>query len=264
MFEKALIEKGYKVMLSDLDATIEQQQSALKADLVILSLPIEETPKIAAQIAPQLTANQIFSDFTSVKTQVVPAMLSTQAEVISCHPLFGPMESMAGQNLVLLPVRQSFGLHALQSLFGQLELKVNVIEPWQRHDAMMSLLQGLIHFVHIVFAHTLRVNEVDLHELVNIASPVYKAQFAFACRILNRDPSLYAHILMDNPANSTILKIFVEEAKKIEQMLEGKNIDAFVEDFQQTRDFLGDLAKEFSTESEYMVEKMADRERSKL
>lgn len=47
-------------------------------------------------------------------------------------------------------------------------------------------------------------------------------------------------------------------------MLEGKNIDAFVEDFQQTRDFLGDLAKEFSTESEYMVEKMADRERSKL
>ena len=89
-----------------------------------------------------------------------------------------------------------------------------MMADWKKHDETMSVIQGLMHFIHIVFSRTLQSRDVDLQTILSVCSPVYQANFAFACRILQRDPKLYTDILMDNPENESILKSFLDEAKQ--------------------------------------------------
>jgi len=258
MFAQALQKIGFEVQVSDENTPTITEDLLKTCDWVILSVPIEKAPALAKTLGLKLREDQIFSDFTSVKTQIIPAMLESKASIISVHPLFGPMENMKGQNLILLPVRPKENLNLLKEIFHHLGLRVKDLKDWKKHDPMMSMLQGLIHFMHIVFSHTLKFCSADVEELIDFASPIYRANFAFACRILNRNPELYGHILMDNPQNLTFLKNYIAQAEKTLKQIENQHFDQFVADFLQTKNYLGGLAEEFALESEYLVEKMVE------
>ncbi|MCP4296464.1 MAG: prephenate dehydrogenase/arogenate dehydrogenase family protein, partial [Proteobacteria bacterium] len=116
----------------------------------------------------------------------------------------------------------------------------------------------LMHFLHIVFTQTLFSKDVDLDTLLSICSPVYQANFAFACRILQRDPHLYTHILMDNPENVGILKSFIDQAKNSLKLIQNKDETAFKENFLHYREFLGEHAEEFSNQSDFLVDKLRE------
>jgi prephenate dehydrogenase len=107
-----------------------------------------------------------------------------------------------------------------------------------------------------MFTQTMRSKAVDLTTLLSICSPVYQANFAFACRILQRDPHLYTHILMDNPENIAVLNHFVYQAQESIKLLQNKDEKAFMKQFLENREFLGDHGKDFSNQSDYLVEKM--------
>ena len=187
---------------------------------------------------------------------MVPEMLKTDACVISCHPMFGPMADMTKQNIVLLPARPGKFLSKYQRLYQELSLNAVIIEDWKKHDESMSFIQGLMHFFHIVFTQTMRSKDVDLSTLLSICSPVYQANFAFTCRILQRDPHLYTHILMDNPGNIPVLNHFVKKAQESIKLLQKKDEDSFIREFLESREFLGEHGKEFSDQSDYLVEMM--------
>ncbi|PCI28268.1 MAG: hypothetical protein COB67_06730, partial [SAR324 cluster bacterium] len=199
MFEKHFKALGKIVTVSDEASLSQEKKLVIESDLVIISVPLGAAKEVIKRIKPWLRKDQLLSDFTSVKTKVVPAMLETEASVISCHPMFGNMSEIKGQNIVLMPVRPGKFQAKLRRLYEDLGLSVVVMDDWKKHDQSMSFIQGLMHFLHIVFTQTLHSKDVDLKTLLSICSPVYQANFAFACRILQRDPHLYTHILMDNP-----------------------------------------------------------------
>lgn len=258
MFKREFRRLGKDVLISDLDSRRTEKGLVVKSDLVIVSVPIDESAKVVKRISPWLRENQLLSDFCSVKSKIIPSMIETEAAIISTHPMFGSMPDISKQNIILLPVRGKKWLGRYQRLYQDLGLNVVVMDDWKKHDVSMSFIQGLMHFFHIVFTQTLKSKHVDLDTLLSICSPVYRANFAFTCRILQRDPHLYTHILMDNPENVVVLKGFIDQAQDSLKLIQKKDETAFMENFVSYRDYLGDFGKIFSDQSDFLIEKIKE------
>lgn len=258
MFEQCFKHLGKTVLISDVDTVSSEKSLVTQSDLVIVSVPIDESIKVVRRISPWLRENQLLSDFCSVKSKIIPSMLETEAAIISTHPMFGSMSDIRKQNIVILPVRPKKYLSKLQRLYDDLGLNTVVMEDWKKHDESMSFIQGLMHFFHIVFTQTLQTKDVDLETLLSICSPVYQANFAFTCRILQRDPHLYTHILMDNPENVTVLKSFIEQANESLKLIQKRDENTFKENFTSSRDYLGIFGEIFSSQSDFLVEKIKE------
>jgi prephenate dehydrogenase len=243
MFAGALQAAGRTVNTTDLETMDREQWLVNTSDAVIISVPIDATPSVVRRIRPWLNAQQLIADFSSVKSGIIPALLETEAAVISCHPMFGHMPEISRQNIILLPARPRQYLTEFQRLFREIGLNVVVMDDWQKHDECMSFIQGLMHFFHIVFTQTLRKKGVDLSTLLAICSPVYQANF-------------YTHILMDNPENIGVLGSFIEEAKEGLSLIRNKDEVAFKESFLENREFLGKFAEIFGQQSDFLVEKL--------
>jgi len=258
MFHRCFSKIGKKVLVSDQTTISSEKNLVENSDLVIISVPIDETVAVVKRIDSWLKEDQLLSDFTSVKNDAVPAMLRTKAAVISCHPMFGNMKDISKQNLIVMPIRARDYLLSFCELFEALDLSVEIIKDWKKHDEAMSFIQGLMHFIHIVFTQTLKSKNADLATILSICSPVYQANFAFTCRIIQRDPHLYTHILMDNPENINVLNDFVKKAQESIRLLQKKDQASFKENFLEARDYLGEYGKLFSNQSEFLVEKIKE------
>ncbi|MBU2645689.1 prephenate dehydrogenase/arogenate dehydrogenase family protein [bacterium] len=258
MFKREFKRLGKEVLISDLESVSAEKSIVAKSDLLIVSVPIDESSKVVNRIRPWLNENQLLSDFCSVKTKIIPSMLETEAAIISVHPMFGAMVDISKQNIILLPVRQKKFLAKYQRIYESLGLNVVIMDDWKKHDVSMSFIQGLMHFFHIVFTQTLKSKHVDLETLLSICSPVYQANFAFTCRILQRDPHLYTHILMDNPENLNILKSFIDQAQESLKLIQKKDEKTFMENFVSYRDYLGNFGKIFSDQSDFLIEKIKE------
>ncbi len=254
MFVPAFESLGCEVMVSGSYDQHLEKTLVKECEMVIISSPLDKSVEVIHRIKGWLKQGQLISDFTSVKTGIVPEMLKTDADVISTHPMFGRVNDIKGNNVIILPVRPGKWQHKVERLYKSLELNTTVLQDWKEHDKMMSLIQGLMHFIHITFSHALEKSGVDLDLLLSICSPVYQANFAFACRILQRDPSLYGHILMDNPQNTQVIKHFLDEAHNSLKTIENKDFDGFNHQFAKTKDFLGTQGEVFSKQSDFLVE----------
>ena len=258
MFARHFKEIGKTVLTSDIETLSVERELVRSAELIIISVPIAATSDVIGRIKPWLSKEQILSDFTSVKNRAIPSMLETDAAVISCHPLFGGMSEMAGQNIILLPVRSRKFLARYRRLYRELRLNITVMQDWRQHDVSMSFVQGLMHFLHIAFTQTLKTEQVDMKAIMSMCSPIYQAYFAFACRILQRDPRLYTHILMDNPENVTVLGKFIDEAQKSLKLIRNKDDKTFQKNFLECRDYLGKFGETFGSQSDYLVDKLRE------
>jgi len=72
-------------------------------NVVVVAVPISATAEIIKQVGPLLAKNALLMDLTSLKKEPVKLMLkNSRAEVIGCHPLFGPqLKDVTRQNVIL-------------------------------------------------------------------------------------------------------------------------------------------------------------------
>jgi prephenate dehydrogenase len=246
MFSQKFKNRDIKLLAIEKNDPEQKWKSKISlAQMIILAVPIEKTPALAKKIAPLLTKDQIFSDFTSIKNEVIPAMEKSAANIVSVHPMFGKLSNIQGQKIILLPVRTSNQkLQQTKKLYQSLGLDVYILKEWQKHDQYMSIIQALLHFCQLGFVDTLREQKLDMKTLFDICSPIYKINFSIACRILSRNPNLYSHILMDNPNNLEVLESFLLKIQKQIKIIKQNKNKQFVENFQKSSDFLKQDSKQ--------------------
>lgn len=247
--------KNYRLIEIDKNNSVTNWQKKIRsAEIVIVSVPINKTPAVIRQLKNTLSSNQILVDFTSVKKFVIPEILKTKAILISAHPMFGRVKQMAGQKIILLPVRAANSLVIVEQLFQSIGLKTQVMQDWENHDSYMSVIQGLLHFSQLTFVKTLRKQNLNLETLLSICSPIYKIMFSIACRIISRNPDLYMHILMDNPNNQKLLEDFVKNAKTQLKIIKEKKEQEFLADFDDSNSFLKSQLTELGELSEFLIQ----------
>ena len=195
-FVEQLSSSGHYVDILGRDGWDNARQLLGKADLVIVSVPIEQTVAIIAKAANYLTPSTVLADVTSIKTPIVRAMLDCHSgPVLGLHPMFGPgTDSFSGQNVVVCPDHQQpayqWFLDFIDSKGGKL-----IWSTPEEHDRMMTIVQAIRHFFTFALGTFLAEEEIDLSRTLDFATPPYRIQLDLVRRLFSGNASLYLNLM---------------------------------------------------------------------
>lgn len=224
------------------------EQAAGQADIVVISVTIDQTVEMIKRIAPHMKTASLLMDFTSIKEAPLAAMKEYAppgVEVIGTHPMFGPsIPDIRGQTVILTPPdkRCTRWYPVIHDVFDKAGAHIEVISA-KEHDRIMAVVQGLTHFAYIAIGSTFKELEFDVAKSRRFMSPVYEIMVDFVGRILAQNPYLYAMIQVNNRDVEHVHRTFIQECEKIAGVVKGDDISAFV-------DLMKDAATHFgNTES---------------
>ena len=212
--------EGYPIHVTGRSTGMPLPELADRCRVVIVSVPIAATIDAIRRVGPHLPEESLLMDFTSLKEEPVREMLkATAAEVVGCHPLFGPdCPSLAGENVILCPGRGERWLKRMEGLFTKGGARVTVATPAD-HDRMMALIQGLTHLDTILMGLTLRDSGVEASELDTFSTPVFRTKQAIIERVFDARPELYAGFIAGNGNMPKILEIYEKNLSALKSLI---------------------------------------------
>ena len=257
-FARFFKNNGCKVLVSSRKSKLKPKDCAKSSDVVIVSVPIVSVVKVIKDVSPHIDKNSLLIDTTSIKKEPVDAMLRfSKCEVIGMHPVFGPnVSSLKNQTIVLCPVRSKKWIKWIKNIFQRNGAKLKITTP-EKHDEMMSIIQGLNHFTALSFIYTMKKLNVTIKDSIEYSSPLYKLRMLAAGKILNQSPRLYAGIEIENSKNKKVLAAYLESAKKLQRIVEKGSTEEFLRYFDECSEFLGDFKKDAEEISDYLIEEIA-------
>jgi len=218
--ESVAMSTGAKVAEHNLEAVED-------ADLVVVSTPIEVTPKVLEEICSALRPSATIMEISSLKSKVVPVLeriAKRGVKAVSVHPLFGPgVQRLAGERVALIPVSDPTSeLRLGRNLFPEAEIVVVDVEE---HDRAMALTLSLPHFLNVAFASV--VGEEDLNVLKKLGGTTFALQLVLAEAVMTEDPDLYASIQMGNLYTVECLERFLQRAGILRDHVAEKDVRSF-------------------------------------
>jgi prephenate dehydrogenase len=127
---------------------------------------------------------------------------------------------------------------------------------------MMSIIQVLFHMTTMLKGRVLRDLGVDIAETMEFTSPSYRLEINLLGRMFAQSGELYSAITQMNPYTKEILDLFQDGLKSYEEWYESQDMGAFVRDFQQSANHLGDFCRRAYQESSEVLDfgvKLANR-----
>lgn len=251
---------GHRVLVADLDTALRAEDAAREADVVVVSVPIDNTVGVIQAIGPCVRPDALLMDVTSIKDAPVAAMLeSTAASVVGTHPMFGPaVHGLQGQRVVLCRGRGDAWAEWVRRTFESRGLTVTETTP-AHHDRVMSVVQVLTHFQTQALGRTLATLGVSLEETMPFTSPAYLLELYVTARHFAQEPALYGAIEMSNPRTGEVTAAFERSAAEIADILTRGDHDAFAEMFGDVRAFFGDFTAQALEQSSYLIDRIVER-----
>jgi prephenate dehydrogenase len=218
----------------------------------VVSVPIDVTEAVIAELGPRVRADALLMDVTSVKAAPVAAMLAATersgAGVVGAHPMFGPgVHTLQGQRVVLCRGRGDAWCDWAAAAFAARGLAVTEADP-ERHDRAMAVVQVLTHFQTQVYGAALARLEgalgLSLGETLGFTSPAYLLELWVAARHFAQSPALYGPIEMRNPHAAAVTGAFRDAAAEVAAVIAAGDQDGFARLFDEVRAFFGAFADE--------------------
>ena len=249
---------GYTVRILEKDDWEQAPTLLADAGLVLVAVPIEHTLAVIAKL-PQLPDDCILADITSIKQAPLKAMLDVhRGPVLGLHPMFGPdIKSLAKQVVVVCAGRDAQRCQWLVDQFGIWGAVVREELP-ERHDRAMEMIQAMRHFTSMVYGIFLQRENADLDELMRLSSPIYRLELAMVGRLFAQSPELYADIIMAADGLPALLDQYRGVLDDLLKRVRNHQRAELIEDFNQARDYFGDLAPALLRESSELLRKAHD------
>ena len=224
--KEKLLEVGEKLGVD----VAPNSEAVRRADVVLLSVPIESFEEVVREIAPHVRPGQVVFDITSIKVLPVEIMHRwlRQARVLGTHPLFGPgAKGLANQDFILTPTSEGERKLAeeVKEYLEARGAKVTLMTP-EEHDEKMAISLGLSHFIAIVSADTLLSAEPKLQCLVG--GITYKVFLTFVESVILENPELYSSIQMNLPRVPEVEELFRRKVEEWAELVKKKERQEFV------------------------------------
>jgi len=232
------------------------------ADVVLISVPIDNFEEVVKQLQPYLHSKQIIIDITSIKISPVETMHKyiKTGTLLGTHPVFGPgAKDIQNQNFVLTPTNDKERTLA-QKVKQYLETRgarVTVMTP-KEHDEMMAVILGLSHFIAIVSADTL-LSFNRLKQMETIGGSTYKVLLTLAEGVLSEDPEFYASLQMNLPEMTEIEESFRKSSKIWADIVKNQDRQEFVKRMNALRNKLEKSDPDFKKAYENMYKLLEER-----
>jgi len=248
----------YKVLVSDKRTKLTNTELAKKADVVIVSVPIDKTEDVINSVASLVKKEGLIMDLTSLKEFPVRAMLKSQAAVIGLHPMFSHTNPLPGQTVVACPERGRKWFPWIKQILKNGGARVVVLKP-KKHDQIMAVVQALVHFADIAFGHTIKDLKLPIKEYLNYASPASELKIAFVGRLLAQDPTLYASIQQFNPHAIKALKTYLNNIEKLLKIDQKKSLKSFTSYFNEAGESIKTYQHTAFSDTNYLISKILSR-----
>jgi len=236
--EKKLLEAKEQL---GVEVTTSFSSAVKSADVVLISVPIDNFEEVVKQLQPYLQPKQVIIDITSIKVFPVETMHKyiKTGLVLGAHPVFGPgARDILNQNFVLTPTNKKETALA-QKIKQYLEARgarVTLMTP-QEHDEMMAVILGLSHFIAIVSADTL-LSFDRLKQMEAVGGSTYKVLLMLAEGVISEDPEFYASLQMNLPKITEIEELFQKSSKTWADVVKNKDRQEFVKRMNALKDRL--------------------------
>jgi prephenate dehydrogenase len=259
-FAEVFTNAGWDVIVSGTSTSLSNADVARDADLIMVSVPIRTTTKVIGEVAPLLDEDQVFCDLTSLKVEPVRAMLTSRAQVIGLHPMFGPgVESLKNQTIIATPARcDAECLEIVLSVFRSQGASITITTP-DDHDRMMAVIQGLTHFGTLATAETIRRVGADIDRTLLFTSPIYRIQMGLIGRLLSQDAGLYGDILQMNPAVSQVLAEFEGAVQTLRAIIDSGDAGRFRLFFEQNAEYYASYTETATEETDDLISHVVNR-----
>ena len=250
--EKKLREAGEAL---GVEVTTSNIEAVRNADVVLLSVPIDNFEEIVKQLQPHLRTSQVVIDITSIKVFPVETMHKyiKAGVVLGAHPVFGPgARDIVNQNFVLTPTGEKETALA-QKIKEYLEARggrVSLMTP-QEHDEMMAVILGLSHFIAIVSADTLLTLD-RFRQMEAISGTTYKVLVMLIESVISEDSELYASLQMHLPKLDEIEGLFQRNSEAWAEIVRKKDRQEFISRMNALRDKLEQHDPDFNKAYEDM------------
>jgi prephenate dehydrogenase len=258
-FTRLFTKNKILVRITDKEREISLEELAKTCDAIMVSVPIHKTEKVIKEIGPLLTEKQCLFDITSLKESPLKTMLAcTSAEVFGTHPMFAspPSDSLCGQIFVFCEGRGKKYRKIFQKIFEQEGASIIQAEA-KAHDKMMSIVQGLSHFLDITFAKTLQKTGIAVESFFEMRSPAYTIKNFLMGRTLSQDASLYGSIQIENTKNTETISTFLEVADDLFSLIQKKDLNGFRKYFDEAKGYLGKFAETSREKSDEVLDFLA-------
>ena len=206
-------------------------EAVKNADVVLVSVPIDNFEEVVKQICPYTHSGQVIIDITSIKVFPVETMHKhiKAGLVLGTHPVFGPgARDIVNQNFVLTPINDEETALA-QKVGKYLEARgarATMMTPYE-HDEMMAVILGLSHFIAIVSADTLASFD-KLKQMEAISGSTYKLLLTLVGSVVSEDPELYASLQMSLPNMTEVEHLFQRSSRTWADLVKNKDKKEFV------------------------------------
>jgi len=251
---------GHAVMVADVDTQLTPAEAAEVADVVIISVPIDATVRVIAELGPRVRPEALLMDVTSLKAEPVAAMLKhSRASVVGTHPLFGPsVHSLQGQRVVVTPGRGDAWRKWLETMLHARGINIVEATPAE-HDQAMAIVQVLVHFSTEAMGQTLAALQVPIERTLEFTSPIYLIELLLTGRHFAQSQELYASIQMENPEADKVTAAFVQAATELRAVTAAGDRDAFRTMFADVGGYFGAFMQQALAQSDFLIDRVVER-----
>ena len=219
-------------------------QLAEMIDMLIISVPINNTPTVIREVAPFMKKGSVMIDVTSIKEEPLKAMeeyLPPNVEYIPTHPIFGPRTTeVDNQIIALTPTKKGKWYPKVYNYLASKNMRI-IETTAKHHDYMMSIVQVLTHFSFISTASAMAKLKVDINETEDYESPIYNLMIDMIARIVSQNPYLTYYIQTMNNNGPKIRKAFSDAVDELRGTIDNNDDEKFVEIAIKATKNMGDI-----------------------
>jgi prephenate dehydrogenase len=237
----------------------EQADQHLRAaDLVLVSVPMQQTVAVIQRAAPYLSPTSAMADVNSLKAPVVKAMLEHHpGPVLGMHPMFGPgLSSFLSQNVVICPGRQMEAFQWLLDMMRGQGGNLLVCTP-EEHDQMMVTVQAIRHFSAFGLGVFLAEEEIDLDRSLNFASAPYRLQLNLVSRLFAQDATLPLDLMLSSPDHRQAIRTLANTYSRLAESVMQEDQDTLQQTFESTKQVFQTHVSEGHRESQHIVQSLS-------
>ena len=213
LFRDFFESRGYKVSSYDIDKRkSDVDLSEIENfDVIFLCVPMDSIEEAVNEIAKR-TKKPLVVDISTLKSYSIPHLRKAGLDFLSIHPMFGPDSEIGLSNIIIVERSGREEEEIILNEFKKAGAVLSQIDP-EFHDKKMAEIQGVAHFLLILFAYYLRDKFKDEF---NYASPIFLVMHKLASRILNQDWRLY-YFIQKNAEE--LRRELIEHARELDKLI---------------------------------------------
>jgi prephenate dehydrogenase len=248
---EAHLEEALSLSLIDYKATFEDLD---KADLVIVSIPVDVTEKLLPEILDKVSDDTLVIDSGSTKATICKAVENhpKRRNFLATHPIAGtefsgPKAAMEGlfknkTNIICEVEKTAFKLQERAlTIFKIMGMNMRYMNP-EAHDKHIAYVSHLSHISAFMLGKTVIEKEKNERDIFDLAG----SGFASTVRLAKSSPNMWTPIFKQNKANVIeTLDEYINNLTKFKEFMEADNFDDIFNEMENTnhiKDILNGIA----------------------